>query len=290
MLSALRSGVLRSVIQGQGAFNVRAFAAAVAAAPSSSAHAASSIVGSKPLQTYTKEERVEQWDYVNSIYFGPERDLKNFPNLVQPDGPPPTRLGVIPGSWFDFFYPKTGVTGPYLFGGGFVLWLLSKEILVIEHTFWELPSFIGAVWFINHQFGAKIRKSVEDTQKAYEVYAYTRPLSLMRKSEEADIEKNERLIEETETAKHLYQAKKEGVELQLEAAYRQRLLTAYQEVKKRLDYEVEKTNAKRRFEQDHMVNWIVSNVTKGITQQQEKESIQAGIRTLKNLAAKQSVA
>lgn len=54
---------------------------------------------------------MDTWDYVNSVYFGPERDMKNFPNPTQPLTPEPVRMGIVPNSWFEFFYPKTGVTG-----------------------------------------------------------------------------------------------------------------------------------------------------------------------------------
>ena len=55
----------------------------------------------------------ENWDKANKIYFGPERDLKNFPLQAQPKEVPPTRMGILPKSWFDAFYDKTGVTGKY---------------------------------------------------------------------------------------------------------------------------------------------------------------------------------
>ncbi|CAG5129714.1 unnamed protein product [Candidula unifasciata] len=281
MLPALKSGVLRSILHGQGAFRAIAVAPIRAGSTGGSAEYI-------PPKTYTKEERIEQWDYVNSVYFGPERDLKNFPNPSQPDQAPPVRMGIVPASWFEFFYPKTGVTGPYLFAGGLSLWMLSKEVMVIDHYFWEFPSFWGAVWFVNYKFGSQIKKYFSDQLQLKQDIIFTRPINAMKGAAQETIAKCERLIEETEVAKHLYLAKKEGVELQLEAAYRQRLLTAFQEVKKRLDYALEKENVKRRYEQEHMVNWIVSSVTKSITAQQEKESIQSCIKTLKNLSAKQA--
>lgn len=54
----------------------------------------------------------------------------------------------------------------------------------------------------------------------------------------------------------------------LEANYRERLLTVYNEVKKRLDYQVAMQNLKQQKEQDHMIQWVEKNVVQSITPQQ----------------------
>lgn len=54
----------------------------------------------------------------------------------------------------------------------------------------------------------------------------------------------------------------------LQTNYRERLLTVYTEVKKRLDYQLATQQFLRRMEQDHMINWVEQNVRKSITAQQ----------------------
>lgn len=82
----------------------------------------------------------------------------------------------------------------------------------------------------------------------------------------------------------LVQAKRENVGLQLEAAYRERIMTAYQEVKKRLDYQVEKQDIERRITQRNLVDWVVSRVRSSITADQEKQNINKCIADLAGLA------
>ncbi|KAL5010152.1 hypothetical protein ScPMuIL_012457 [Solemya velum] len=192
--------------------------------------------------------QMEQWEKANKIFYGEERDVKNFPILKQPEISGKVRLGFIPEEWFQFFYNKTGVTGPYLFGTGLVAFLLSKEILVIDHNFAEVIGFWGAVIIMSKKLGPAIGNWLDKQNEKY-----------------------------------LFEAKKYNVALQLEAEYRKRLQSVYDQVKKRLDYQLELQNTKRQFEQEHMVNWIVQNVIKGITPQQEKDSIGKCIQNLRQL-------
>lgn len=52
---------------------------------------------------------------------------------------------------------------------------------------------------------------------------------------------------EAEGSKLLFDVKRENIGLQLEAAYRERVMNVYSEVKKRLDYQVDKLNVSKIF-------------------------------------------
>ena len=65
-----------------------------------------------------------------------ERDLVNFPPRQRPVEKAPVRCLVFPEEWFNAVYPKTGVTGPYMFLAGMGTFLASKEFFVMEHDFY----------------------------------------------------------------------------------------------------------------------------------------------------------
>jgi len=230
-------------------------------------------------------EQVKRWDDAHERYFGPERDTKNFPHPIMRMRGSPVRMGCVPEEWFTAMYPKTGVTGPYMLGTGLLATMLSKEIWVIDHGFADVIGFTGAFLFCVFKLGPGINKFLYDKQVRIQEATYVKPIAAAKEGYTGTIENAKTAIWSLEGQKHLFDAKKENVDLQLEAVYRQRLQTAYSEVKNRLDYHVNVQNTKRRFEQEHMVNWIVSGVVKSITPQQEKESLKKCIADLKSLAA-----
>uniref|UniRef100_A0A0N5AVX4 ATP synthase subunit b n=1 Tax=Syphacia muris TaxID=451379 RepID=A0A0N5AVX4_9BILA len=103
----------------------------------------------------------------------PERDTKNYPYPIRRMYPPKTRMLVFPDSWFTPFYKYTGVSakfcldylkcfqtiktslGPYCFFGGLFLFLLNKEIFVIDFESMVLLNWIIIYLIASRAFGCK---------------------------------------------------------------------------------------------------------------------------------------
>jgi len=213
---------------------------------------------------------------------GPERDLVNFPRRKREINPGKVRHVWIPEGFFSFFYEKTGVTGPYMFIFATGTFLVSKEIWVCEH---DAPFGAACVIFYSSMIKLYGPDFTKWLQKELDIEE-----EMIKSIRQDEIDRCQAAIAEEEKAQlmatsyeALIEAKKESVALQLEAEYRGRLAEAYQQVKRRLDYQLETANVHRRVEQRHMVDWIIGNVKKGITAKQEDDALKKCIADLKGL-------
>ncbi|KAG7477662.1 hypothetical protein MATL_G00072000 [Megalops atlanticus] len=216
------------------------------------------------------------------------RSIGTSPQSLAPVPPLPekggqVRHGIIPEELFQFLYPKTGVTGPYMLGTGLLLYLLSKEIYVINHETFAAASIGIVIVYGIKKFGPSVaafadKLNEEKVAKAQEV----KDLATKSLTEAVEEEKKEQW--RAEGRQMLFDAKRNNVIMLLETNHRERLHMVTNEVKKRLDYQIDVQNLHRRLQQEHMVDWVEKSVVKSITPQQEKESIAKCITDLKKLA------
>ncbi|XP_066249508.1 ATP synthase subunit b, mitochondrial [Euwallacea similis] len=197
--------------------------------------------------------------------------------------PGKVRHGFIPEEWFQAFYNKTGVTGPYTFAFTLSTYLVSKEIYVLEHEFYTGISILLMWVYAIKKLGPSVANYLDKEIDNYES-EWNKGRNQQKETLETQIKDEEKAQWSFEGQNLLVQAKRENVALQLEANYRERLQTVYQEVKNRLDYQVEKTNAERRIGQKNLVEYVVARVKASITPDQEKQNINKCIADLALLA------
>ncbi|WAR08582.1 AT5F1-like protein [Mya arenaria] len=203
-------------------------------------------------------QKIHYWKKANEIFFGPQRDVKNFPDFETPDTIKESyNFYMIPSRWFtESLYPRLGVSGCYSLVVLSSLFILNKE-LVDMHEMTERLTTVIAFGFVLTKLGS--------------MYG----VALDKKINIADITTK---IDTTKAIPIVYEAKQETLDLQLESQYRQRIQDVYAAVKNRLEA------AERKFEQEIMVNWIVDGVKAAITPQSEKQNFMTCIKNLQALS------
>lgn len=153
----------------------------------------------------------------------------------------------------------------------------------MEHEFYTGISFAILLTGIVKTIGPEFKKNSDDAIDQIEAE--------MEQGRKDEINSHKELIELEKTEQWraegqllLNDAQKENVALQLEAAYRDRLATVYNEVKRRLDYQLEIQRVERTVKQKHLVDWVTSKVLASITQDQDQHTLNKCIADLKALA------
>jgi len=255
---------------------------AAAQAWKSQAPAAMAVMPQRNLGDYnrTLDERLKLFKEVTETFYNnPDRDNKNFPIEVQAEYPPATRMLIIPDSWFGNLYNKMGVSGPYVLTLGGVLALFGKEFILVDHHFAEAIAFSAAMYYLWYKLRVPGYKWTLDSIKEETEETWEKPLAKSKAQFQEGITLMEKAIWQEEGQKYLYEAKREGVDLQLEAIFRQRLAEARQEIKKRLDYQLAKETAVKNFQHNYMTRWIIDNVVKAKYYDAKTQSLNSAART-----------
>ncbi|XP_037540149.1 ATP synthase F(0) complex subunit B1, mitochondrial [Nematolebias whitei] len=209
------------------------------------------------------------------------QSLAPLPPLPEKGGK--VRHGFIPEEFFQLLYPKTGVTGPYVFGTGLITYMLSKEIYVINHETISAICIGAVIVYAVKKFGPSVAAFADklNEEKMAQIQEM-KDRSMSSLTEAIEEEKKEQW--RVEGRWMLFDAKRNNVAMLLETNYRERLHMVTNEIKRRLDYQLALQHLNHRLEQEHMVNWLEKSVIGSITPQQEKESIAKCIADLKALA------
>ncbi|XP_075144621.1 ATP synthase subunit b, mitochondrial-like [Haematobia irritans] len=174
----------------------------------------------------------------------------------RPIEPAKVRLGFIPDDWFTFFHQKTGVTGPYMFGVGLLNWLFSKEIYICDHEFYNGLAMailcVTAVKKLGPMVADYCDKEIEKIEQNWRQMYHDE-----LKSYENLIAQERHEQWQAEGSLILMQVKRENIALQLEEAHRKAMMKVYEDVMRRLDYQVACRNIEIRINHKHMVNWVV---------------------------------
>lgn len=215
----------------------------------------------------------------------PQRDLVNFPTQKQNLDTPPTRFHIIPESWFQFFYPKTGLTGPYTFAFTFSTFLFSKEWMVVEHEFGAGVSSTIIFAYAIKNYGPMAmqwyRKKTDNLDKEWEDWRVGNIDTLQKLQ---DSYKDQ--LSKSKAIDDLYQIRETDLQNQIELEHRSRLQRIHAETQRRLNYLVAVANSQKQIAHKFMVNWVISNAIKSIGQKQENDVLDSCIANLKQMGVK----
>lgn len=192
---------------------------------------------------------------------------------------------IIPEYWFEFLYPRTGVTGPYALAVGTTAFLLSKEWYIYNPETWHLIALVSVTYALMKAVGPTVRDMVHSYEDKHFDAIYRLKMSEID-SLETEVEdiKDEKWRSGLQEMYH--DVKKSNLAVMLETEYLNRKASLVSAVKKKLDYQVAVQQVDRELAHSHLVNWVEEKVRKSITPESQKKTLDVCIAQLAALAAK----
>lgn len=196
--------------------------------------------------------------------------------------PEPVRLGFYPDEWFTCFFDKTGVSGCATFFFTVGITLMSKELYVMDHEFYGGLSMAILCVLTTKYVGPMLAKMLDDDIAEYEE-SWNKHRDNNKQIIENKIKHEQELQRSFEGQLLLVEAKRENVHLQREAVFRERLMHAYIETTKRLEYCASRNSIEKAIAKRCMSDWVIEEVQKAVTKEIEDQSINKCMADLKTL-------
>ena len=182
----------------------------------------------------------------------------------------------------DFLSDKTGVTGAWTLGAGLTAVAISKEILIIHNETIVGISIAGVIYWLYKKIGPQVAEYLDNSSKEI--------LDNLNQGRNEAIESLKASIKAEENMEVMLQCRTDAFEilrenggLAREEEYRRRQLNVYNEVRRRLDYQLEMEKTEKMLQQEHLVDWIQRAVTQSLTAKTD-QSLPQCISEVKKLA------
>lgn len=181
-----------------------------------------------------------------------------------------------------YLQEKTGVTGAWTLGVGVSAYLISKELYVINSETVIAAVLGGMIIFLMRKIGKPVAQFLDD--KSQGILDLLNSEKTGRKSFVEDQITAESKVEPELDLRHdIFDIMKENNSMRMEEEYRRRLHLVNETVRRQLDYQVEVEKAQRKFQQEHMVQWLEKAVTELVKGKQD-ESLAQCMSDLKKMS------
>lgn len=154
----------------------------------------------------------------------------------------------------------------------------------MEHEYYSGLSIIVVLYYVTTRLGSQIGNLIDKGVDKYEFTISSSRKNLQKILEDSVAQEN-KLQESIAGQLMLQDAKKENVHLQLEAVFRERLITVYKDVKKRLDFQISKLYIERKIYHRNLIQWVVSQVIASYTTETDQKTIDNCLDHLASLSA-----
>ena len=182
-----------------------------------------------------------------------------------------------------FLEDKTGVTGPWIAGLGLTAVLISKEIYILN-----AETLLGAIagttlYFLVREIGKPTAEYLDNRAKGILDQLNEGRVSTIKQLEDT-IKQEKSIAGMLEVRHEVFDILKENNDMRLSAEYYRRQHEVVREVKRRLDCELATETTVKKYQSNHLTQWLEREVMAAIWSKPD-DGLNKCIADLKQLSA-----